>query len=289
MPQKNHLEKASKQINNFFDNLGPKVYRKIDLKNILDNHSDEWHLENQTSLEHFIKYARKIIPLKKVQLAFPNRPHVRYISGACSIYEVTQSLKEEGYFSHHTAAEIHDLLGADDQIFFNFEQQMRSQSSGEMTQDAINRAFHNKARISQNKAKYKNYTIWLLNGKNTGCYGVIKFSGNLRVTNIARTLIDMTVRPSYSGGPLQILQAYRRGIKKVDGETIVQTLAKLGHRYPYHQVIGFYMETAGFSEKDLALLKNIPMKLDFYVDYQMVEPLYSSTWKLYYPAILRNA
>jgi hypothetical protein len=164
---------------------------------------------------------------------------VRYIYGVCSIYKVAQSLKTDGYFSHRTAAEIHGLLASDHQIFFNAEQLLRSNSSGEMTQDAINRAFQNKARISHNSAHYHEYTIWLLNGKNTGCYGVIQFNENIRVTNIARTLIDLAVRPSYSGGPLQILKAYRKGLEKVDGITLTKTLAKLKHSYPYHQVVSF--------------------------------------------------
>jgi hypothetical protein len=288
MPRKSHLEKALNPIIEFFLAIGPKVYRRTDLKNILDNQCVEWHLGDETSLEHFIKFAIKILPLIQIQLSFPNRPEVRYIYGGCSINEITQSLKTEGYFSHHTAAEIHGLLDSDYQVFINYEQSMRSQSSGEMTQEAINRTFQNKARITKNKAEYNEYTIWLLNGKNTECYGVIQYNGNLRVTNIARTLIDMAVRPGYSGGPLQILQAYRKGVDIIDGLTIAKTLGKLKHTYPYHQVVGYYMEKAGFGAEHLEPLKKIPMIFDFYMDYQIIEPLYSSTWRLYYPAILNN-
>jgi hypothetical protein len=288
MPRKSRLEKARKPIIELFIDIGPNVYRRADLQNILDNQSDEWHLGNETSLERFIKFATEILPLLQIQLSFPNRHEVRYIYGGCSVYKITQSLRTEGYFSHRTAAEIHGLLRSGYQIFFNCEQSKRSQSSGEMTQESINRTFQNKARLTKNKAEYNEYIIWLLNGKNTDCYGVVQYNGDLRVTNIARTLIDMAVRPGYSGGPLQILQAYRKGLEIVDGLTIANTLAQLKHIYPYHQVVGYYMEKAGFGEEHLEPLKRIPMNFDFYVDYQIINPLYSSAWRLYYPAILDN-
>jgi len=163
--RKSDLEKALEPIIRFFLTIGPKVYRRSDLENILTNQRNEWHLKDDTSLERFIRFATEVLPLKQIRLSFPNRPEVRYMYGGCSIYEIAQSLKTDGYFSHRTAAEIHGLLDSDYQIFFNAEQSMRSNSSGEMTQDAINRAFHNKARISHNKAEYDEYVIWLLNGK----------------------------------------------------------------------------------------------------------------------------
>jgi hypothetical protein len=91
MPKKSHLEKALKPISKFFMDIGPKVYRRIDLMNILDNQRDEWHLGNETSRERFIKFATETLPLRQIQLSFPNRPEVRYIYGVCSIYKVAQS------------------------------------------------------------------------------------------------------------------------------------------------------------------------------------------------------
>jgi hypothetical protein len=224
----------------------------------------------------------------QIQVTFPNRLEVRYIYGNCSIHKITKSLKTDGYFSHRSAAEIHGLLDSGYQIFINFEQSKRSQSSGEITQETINRSFQNKPRITKNKAEYNEYAIWLLNRKNTDCYGVIQYNEDLRITNIARTLIDMAVRPGYSGGPLQILQAYRNGVDKVDGLTMARTLDKLKHTDPYHQVVGYYMEKGGFNVEHLEPIKRIPMNFDFYMDYQIIEPLYSSCWRLYYQAILDN-
>lgn len=205
---------------------------------------------------------------------------------------MAQSLKADGYFSHRSAAEIHGLLEPSKQIIFNYEQRLQSQSSGELTQDAIDRAFQNKARVTHNRADYKGYTIWMLNGKNTNCFGVIKQPGAnnefLRVTDPSRTLIDMAVRPCYSGGPIQVLQAYRKGLGLINGLTLVATLTALEHTYPYHQVVGYYMEKAGFSKEYLEPLRNIPMQFNFYLDYQITDPIYSPSWRLYYPAILEK-
>jgi hypothetical protein len=170
MPKKSKLEKAREPIIEFFNGIGSKVYRRSDLQNILNLRCDEWHIRKDISVEKFIKYVSNALPLQKIQLSFRNRIETRYIYQKCSIFEIAQSIKTAGYFSHRTAAEINGLLGTDINIYINFEQSKKSQSSGEMTQETINRAFQNKPRISNNKAKYNNYTIWLLNGKNTGCY-----------------------------------------------------------------------------------------------------------------------
>lgn len=290
MARTSDLEKARKVITDFFIAGNSKVYRQIDLRSIFDNHKEEWNLGKSTRLERFIDFSSEVIPLQQVHLRFPKRHELRYVCGMLSIYSVVQSLKAEGYFSHRSAAEFHGLLEPDNQIFFNFEQSLRSQSSGEMTQDAIDRAFQNKPRLTLNKANWNEYTIWMLNGKNTGCYGVTQYhrANNelLRITDPARTLIDIAVRPGYCGGPIQVLEAYRKGLEIVDGSLLAKTLAALKHNYPYHQVVGWYMEKAGFSKTDLEPLQSIPMKFDFYLDYRIVEARYSQTWRLYYPVIM---
>jgi hypothetical protein len=104
------------------------------------------------------------------------------------------------------------------------------------------------------------------------------------VTDIARTLVDMAVRPSYSGGPSQILRAYRKGLDLVSGVTLAETLVSLKHTYPYHQAVGYYMEKAGFSKEHLEPFHKIPMQFDFYLDNQIINPHYSQKWRLFFPA-----
>jgi predicted transcriptional regulator of viral defense system len=66
-------------------------------------------------------------------------------------------------------------------------------------------------RISQNVAGYKKYKICILNGMYTDRLGVIEVLHNgakISVTDIERTLIDIVVRPGYSGGVSEVLSAY---------------------------------------------------------------------------------
>lgn len=293
MARTSNLLRASKLFSRLFMDTGPKVYKYQDLQRIISEYREEWKLGKSTTTENCINFLVDKIPLNKIIFHFPARNETRYVFGECSIFSLVQSLKPDGYFSHRSAAEIHGLLCPNNQIYFNYEQSLRSQSTNEITQEAIDRAFQNNARTTKNKSIFNGYTIWLLNGKNSNCYGVIQiFNRNgeqLRVSNIARTLIDMTVRPIYSGGPMQVLEAYHKAKELVDGATISQTLMALKHNYPYHQSVGFYMEKAGFSKKQLEFLKIFPLINNFYIDYQMEDPNYSPTWKLYYPKYIDDS
>ena len=126
----------------------------------------------------------------------------------------------------------------------------------------------------------------LLEGKNTGNLEAIEVEhagAKLQVTSLERTLIDIAVRPSYAGGPIQVLQAYRGARDRASIGTLVATLRKLDYIYPFHQVIGFYMERAGYSESTYRRLKDMGLDFDFHLAYGMKDPEYISDWRLYVP------
>ena len=47
------------------------------------------------------------------------------------------------------------------------------------------------------------------------------------------------------------------------------TLKKLGHLYPYHQAIGFYLERGGFDGEALDLARAPGLEFDFYLAHGM--------------------
>ncbi|MBI3000489.1 MAG: hypothetical protein HYY46_18855 [Deltaproteobacteria bacterium] len=126
-----------------------------------------------------------------------------------------------------------------------------------------------------------------MNGMYTGQLGVIHVEkpgiGKVGVTDLERTLIDITVRPVYSGGVFQVLRTFRKLRGSVSVAKIANMLGEIDYVYPYHQAIGFYMEKAGYEKNSLDLLKHFGLKYDFYLTHQMEEPEFSNEWRIFFP------
>jgi predicted transcriptional regulator of viral defense system len=105
----------------------------------------------------------------------------------------------------------------------------------------------------------------------------------ISITSLERTLIDIAVRPDYSGGPGEVLKAFENAKEKVSINKLNAILKKINFIYPYHQVIGFYLERAGYRASQIDLLRKKEIEYDFYLTYNMGETEYSPIWKLYYP------
>ena len=105
----------------------------------------------------------------------------------------------------------------------------------------------------------------------------------LEVTKLERTLIDVTVRPAYAGGVVQVLEAYRAARARMSVNTLVATLKKLSYAYPYHQAIGFYMEKAGYERERFMRLRTLGVEFDFYLAHGLKQKEYSKFWRLFVP------
>jgi hypothetical protein len=189
---------------------------------------------------------------------------------------------------------FHELLDYEpNSIYFNHEQPARPLSTASLEQSRIDNAFQKKQRLTTARTIYNEKEYWLLNGKQTGNYGVILIklqSGiEIPVTDLERTLIDIAVRPAYAGGVNAVLNAYRSAQSKVSIDKLKKTLLSLNYVYPYHQSIGFYIEMAGnyANEASYEFLNYDTFKYNFYLDYEMKSPLFSKRWRLYYPRDLK--
>jgi hypothetical protein len=105
----------------------------------------------------------------------------------------------------------------------------------------------------------------------------------LDATKLERTLIDIAVRPAYAGGVYQVLNAYRTAKGRMSVSVVLATLKKLDYLYPYHQVIGFYMEKAGYEEQRYERLLKVGLKYDFYLAHDIRESEYNAKWRLFAP------
>jgi hypothetical protein len=65
--------------------------------------------------------------------------------------------------------------------------------------------------------------------------------------------------------------------------TLLVVLKKLDYKYPYHQVIGFYMQRAGYDSSRYERLRELPTEFDFYLAHGIGEKQYDQHWKLFYP------
>lgn len=223
----------------------------------------------------------------------PYRAFHRYVIGTASPEELAVSLRPRSYLSHGSALHAHGLCGdATNTVYVNQEQSAKPAPRGKLTQEAIDRAFTNRARTSQYVFAYGGTQLVLLAGKHSGNHRVIELDrpGSdiaIPVTDLPRTLVDVTVRPMYAGGPAAVLEAYRHAITKVQPRTLVaeliNTLETLGHMYPYHQAIGSYLKMAGLGTADLGALREIGTQYDFYLCNRVEVPAYDPEWRIHVP------
>ena len=283
------LERATPKILEFFLDSPAKVFRKMQLADILSSHRGEWKLPAGMTFTSFLEFLTTMNVIREVTIPSEHySDEKRYVVGEPSVYSVALSLKPKSYLTHGTAVVLHGLT---DQIpktlYVNYEQSPKPQGGG-LTQEGIDRAFANRQRQSNLTYKYEDFQIVVINGKHTNRLEVTQLPGTggelLDVTKLERTLIDIAVRPSYAGGVVQVLEAFEKAKPLASVNTLVATLKKLNYVYPYHQVIGFYMEKAGYPEGQWQKLKKLGLSFDFYLTYQLpANKKYDPKWRLYYP------
>lgn len=284
------LTLAKSDIVAMFDEQSGPVFKQSQIGQILDQHRSEWRLPLSLSLTKFIEYLIKNSKLKKVRVDLPHRPETLYIWGEVSAFCMASSLKTGGYLSHYTAMQVHELTDQSPEILYvNHEQRPQPKPAGPLTQEAVDRAFKATQRVSKNFAAMGRRKVRVLNGKHTGRYGVEELKDQdghpVQVTTLERNLIDIVVRPGYSGGVTEVLEAYRRAAERVQVNKLLATLRKMDYVYPYQQAIGFYMDRSGaYPEKRLAMLEAERSDINFYLTYAMGEVEYSDRWRIYYPA-----
>ncbi|TRZ93078.1 MAG: hypothetical protein D4R82_05770 [Dehalococcoidia bacterium] len=280
---------AKKDIVAFFEKCDKNIFSYTDISKILNDNRDFWRLPGSLTTNAFIGLLADYTKLNRHEFSFPSEKILRFAWGSTSVFSLALDLKKDSYFTHFTSLFWHNLT---DQIpktiYVNYEQSKKKVSNAGLSQDRIDRAFSNRQRTSSNITAFGDYKICLLNGRFANRTGVTEITtpegDKIMLTSIERTLIDIVVRPSYSGGIYQVLSAYKKAAGNVSINKLSAMLKKLNYIYPYHQAIGFYLERAGvYRETQIRLLKKFDFKFDFYITHQMKEAQYSKEWRLYYP------
>ena len=285
------FKNAMPVIAQFYDEFPVKVHRKSDLNQHLIQNEPTWSLGPSASVDKFTKWLLESTKLTELRFNFPEpyRAEIRYLWGKVPLYEVIQTIKPGCYFSHHTAAKFHGLVEQTPKTtYLTCEQRNSSISVGQMNQTSIDRAFQGNPRVSRNIAESKSFRVCIVAGRNTSKLGVVEQKvlsdvGPLRLTNLERTLIDLTVRPIYAGGVFEVAKAFEMAKDRLSVHQLVAMLKKLEYTYPYHQAIGFYLERVGYKSSDVDLFRGMPMDFDFYLTHKMGKTEYMKPWRLHVP------
>ncbi|MGF6851103.1 putative transcriptional regulator of viral defense system [Chitinophaga sp. W3I9] len=290
MPRYPKFVSAQKQILTYFSTQRQRVYSILELSKILEEQRGIWKLSINTNVEKFADQLIEREILKKIELIFPDTlvKTERYLFKDASPYEIALSLRSKSYISHYSAVFLNNLTTQVPKTIYVTHEQSKKQPIGktQLLQNAIDHAFSQPQRISNHTTKIGDYSLILLNGmysNRAGVQNLIIDDYGIAVTNLERTLIDITVRPNYAGGIFSVLDTYRNALDKVSINKLAATLSQINFIYPYHQSIGFLLERAGYSGKQLDLLRKKNMEIDFYLTYQIEEKQYSKEWRIFYP------
>ena len=266
-----------------------KVFKQKELATILRTNREDWRIPGSTSFAEFLKYLIANTKLRRVQFKLPHRAETRYIWGNVSQFKLAVSMKPTGYLSHYSAVYLHELTEQlPKTVYVNHEQRPHTPSKDGLTQERIEAAFRRSQRITNNVAEYDGIKYCYVNGMHTGRLGVVEmhdeYGDTVPVTGIERTLIDITTRPMYAGGVIEVIGAYERAHdRNLSVNKLSAMLKKLGFVYPYEQAIGFYLERAGFNANQLRHFEKQRPEFDFYLVYGMKETAYSKRWRLFFP------
>lgn len=290
MARPSRFSLVKNDIVSVFPQTSGQVFSEAQLFAIFHRNRLSWQLPEYIRPSDFISFLIKnnLLRVHKFRCELYSRTIVRYAWGNVSSLELALSMKSRAYFSHGTAATLHRLTQPNARkIYLNAEQSKKPQNEGSLNQEGIDRAFAGRQRQSKLIYKKGNVSVVMIAGKNTDRLGVEEIAGpeleTLQTTNLERTLIDIVVRPAYSGGISEVLKAFREAKDRTSIELLMHILNQISHAYPYHQAIGFLMQTAGYVERDYNKLKALGLKYDFHLTHGISTPEYSKDWRLFFP------
>lgn len=299
MPRTSQIKLAQSEIIATF-NEKPKVLTKSMINQIFESNRKNWLLPINMKLDRFIDFLIKKTELKKVTFPFPQRSITGYTWGDVPLREVLIKLVNKGFYSHYTAMHFHGLTEQIPKtIYLNCEKSEGSlphstnKDNQPYEQQAIDTAFSKPPRQTKNEIEIpeQQCRVALLQSafhRNLGVVDGIFFDGTeggipIRVTSLERTMIDIVVRPFYAGGVFEVLKAFENAKGRLSVNKMSAMLKQMSFGYPYHQSIGFYLERAGYKESVINIFRRQEMVYDFYITYQINNPIYCREWKLFVP------
>jgi predicted transcriptional regulator of viral defense system len=290
--RKESFEAAQELIkdNLYSDNI--KAYTTFDMKNIFSLNRNDWKIAGYRTADQFMSFLENKNIVKILKLKHQSTGSIKKIltEPDATTQNIALTIKKDGYLSNYSSMQIHQLtLQIPKSLYISFNKSLElkdiKKNENEISQENIDIAFSKPQRITSEvyRSELDNTRFYFIQKahkeKNIGIISIDNYS----YTDLERTLIDIAVRPAYSGGVFEVLNAFEIAKENVDVNKLNTYLLELDYKYPYHQVIGFYMTKAGYADEKVRLFSNYLSKYDFYLTYNMSNKEYDSEWKIYYP------
>ena len=290
------IQIAKPDIVEEFRTRGP-LFRPRELASIFEARRDFWRLGKSMTLTAFTRFMLEKTDLRRVRYDFPNRAVSGFTWGEVPTLEVVLGLVDGSYLSHFTAMRIHGLTEQLPKTVYVSREKPEGSTiriDDEMfEQEAIDAAFRNQPRISQNEITLPDGQVRLMMLESAYhasagiTSGAVNWGGQrplkLRYTDLERTLIDVVVRPFYAGGVFEVAKAFENARGELSGNAMLAMLKRLSLSYPYHQAIGYYLDRSGYKSSVVDLYRKLPMERDFYLTHGMERTRYISRWRLHVP------
>src|SRR6185295_11470601 len=122
-----------------------------------------WELPDPAGFAPILKFLLRTTPLRIVRLRFTSGIETRYVWGKPDALELALSLRPNTYLSHTTVMHIHGLTeNTPDRIYVNAEQTEKPRWDTTLTQAAVDSAFKRPQRVTNQVARYRGMTIYVL-------------------------------------------------------------------------------------------------------------------------------
>ena len=292
MGRKNRLDAIYPQIELYFDTIPEKAFNYSTLTSILNFNRDNWNISEKRKTINIVRYLLKKKTLNEHTIKSKNNHEIKvYAWKTNDDYTVFAAIKPKQYYSFYTALYLNNLTLQIPKIYYlnNERSEGTTPITNQLSQQNIDKAFDKPQRRSTKTYRFDDKKIVFTNGKFTNNLGVITRHSSSKqeneyynYTDLERTIIDITVRPVYSGGVFEVLEAYKKAKGKLNIEKLNKYLHVLNYTYPYNQLIGFYMEKANYPLSSYKCF-DTQKKFRFYLTYQMRNKVFNDYWNVYYP------
>jgi hypothetical protein len=291
---KGRLHELTSTLSSWFEDRIPYVYTTNEISALLEEKRVEWKIPTYISSDRFLRFLLENTALEQLLIQSTgerDQPDLtRYIWSRSDPFLLGTSLKQRSYCSHSSALVLHGLTDQLPQTFFVTTPQSRTYPTDkdELVQEAVDKVFAKQQRESQTAYRALGYRYVLLEGAfaQPGDVDEVTLESSrmpVAVSSLERTLIDIVVRPSYSGGIVQVLEAYKAAYGQIDIGRMNLLLNRLNYTYPYQQSIGFLLSKAGYADSEIEPFLEDVTPIHFYLAYGLAEKVFVPKWHLYVP------